>query len=73
MEDFKHGGVTIPREITTQISRDQCACELEQISILIQQVTSHIHHIDTKLRQLEVLHQKVMGILRHEIDLTFKK
>jgi hypothetical protein len=73
MEDINRGGLNIPRDITTQISRDQCACELEQISILIQQVTNHIHNIDTKLRQLEVLHQKVMGILKHEIDLTFKK
>lgn len=63
----------LPKDINTQISKDQCAVELEQLSVLSQQVMNHIKTVDIKLRQMEALHQKIMGVLRYEIEFTFSK
>jgi hypothetical protein len=44
---------------------------LEQLAKLMIEVDYHIKTIDTKLRKIQVYQQKVMALLKHEIDLTY--
>ena len=58
-------------DVKRQISKDICAQELEQLAKLMVEVDYHIKTIDTKLRKIQVYQQKVMALLKHEIDLTY--
>jgi hypothetical protein len=53
--------------------KEQCAFELEQLATLMRQTDAYIKTIDKKLREIEVQQQKIMGILQHEIDITYTK
>jgi hypothetical protein len=73
MSETDGNNVTVPRELCTQISKDQCAVELEQLNMLIRDINNYVKAIDTKVRQLEVLEQKIFGILKHEVEYSFTK
>ena len=53
--------------------KEQCAFELEQLALLVRQTDAYIKTIDKKLREIEIQQQKIMGILKHEIDITYTK
>jgi hypothetical protein len=60
-------------EIRRAQLKEQCAFELEQLAALMRQTDAYIKTIDRKLREIEVQQQKIMSILKHEIDITYAK
>lgn len=60
-------------EIRRAQLKEQCAFELEQLASLMRQTDAYIKTIDKNLRDIEVQQQKIMSILKHEIDITYAK
>ena len=63
----------VNREINREHVRELCAQELQQLSDLSQQLNVLINQADTTLRRIEQTQQRILGIIRVEIQHAFTR
>jgi hypothetical protein len=61
----------VTEEINREHLRELCIQETEQLAELSQQLTELIQKQDTVLKQIEIRQQRILGILRCEIQHAF--
>ena len=73
MEESHCTKVFMDKELTQVNIKEQCTFELEQLAQLMKEVDTYTKQIDTNLRKIHMHQQKILAILRHEINITFTR
>jgi hypothetical protein len=73
MEEAQCSKIIIDRELTQVNIKEQCTIELEQLAQLMKEVDIYTKQIDTNLRKIHMHQQKILAIIRHEINITFSR